>query len=990
MGKLKVSFTTALFVFSFLVCVIVAVVFVDRGPRNDNDSFYEGDRAGEGESADREGNERAGGTGADAWERRKQGDKPAPSATPAAEDASLADLPLDPHLVGAAQTVPATPAPVQPTANPHVGKSPEQIAREMMTKGGVAFPQATPAVPGMAIPGGIATPAQQTIVTVTPQTALPQTNSFLPLQSNVGGPAGNTGSPFPAPGGFTGSGLNNPTGLMTPPSLTGSTTNMGSGWDSVTGKPTPSNMIGVRGNTGSPDAGMMISRGKSETATEPPLGFEPTITKDGTVPAFPGTGTGAAGSGQAPLLFPPDATPPGGGKWDLPAAPTLRPPPIQDPDQRRSDADAPESGSESPDSTNPDGSSGQALAVSGTDDTTAVVSAEPDAIAARVNEKELTEDQAARLAQVAAKLKEETVTPENRQEKITEAVRSWTMITAAAEQARKQELNLSSSEVDRYAEMRPDFEIDDWKKGMAEVGFTKAEIELNLGAIALSEKLVEEQLEQKYPEEELRKVYEKTPKEFYAPRQVQVMEIFKAKPEDEKQAKRLASEMSRLQRQAAGGTDFGLLARTTSQAPSKSKGGNLGWITPEEEEKAKPELVKAVADLKPGQVSGVLESEDGYRIYKLVAEKEARDDFEGAKELVVEKLKKDLREDALADAREEEEVELSPKKEIKVAESKSEDEKAKESSKAESKKETPAKATVSAPRGQRPIQQAAATGQLLFAPGTPVEQRAGGAPAPPVQPGGQPPVQQRMATAGELPNSRGYAPGQTMTVGENSEQPAPDPAVASAAPGAQNYATPLAVGTIATPVPNLTPEQQALQLRAMQARRQQDEQQQNAEIDAQMKAAQAYAARQVQAQAQAQAQDPGLGQDAGSLQPLAQQGQMPVRGEMMTVGSVSANPPDAPGQPVTTHSNGWQVTRREITDSQIAERANARRTEREGTREQAPSEPEAGIPPGFEGNIGNTAAAPASSNQQPQQAAEPEQERGGLLSGVKNLFSRGR
>ena len=46
MGKFKVNFTTALFVFSFIICVIVAVVFVDRAPKNDYDSFYDEDGAG--------------------------------------------------------------------------------------------------------------------------------------------------------------------------------------------------------------------------------------------------------------------------------------------------------------------------------------------------------------------------------------------------------------------------------------------------------------------------------------------------------------------------------------------------------------------------------------------------------------------------------------------------------------------------------------------------------------------------------------------------------------------------------------------------------------------------------------------------------------------------------------------------------------------------------------------------------------------------------
>src|SRR5690606_39265558 len=122
MGKLKVSFTTVLFVFSFIICVIVAVVFVDRGPKNDYDSFYESadEAPGDGKS----GNDDKG------WNRDRNSAAATP-ATPAAtpstiDDSAFADLPLDPHLRNAAQPVAVTATPA-PTANPMQGRSPEEI-----------------------------------------------------------------------------------------------------------------------------------------------------------------------------------------------------------------------------------------------------------------------------------------------------------------------------------------------------------------------------------------------------------------------------------------------------------------------------------------------------------------------------------------------------------------------------------------------------------------------------------------------------------------------------------------------------------------------------------------------------------------------------------------------------------------------------------------------------------------------------------------------
>jgi len=184
MGKFKVNFTTALFVFSFIVCVIVAVVFVDRAPKNDYDSFYED--GGAGETVDKPA-DKAGMT-AEEWAKRNA---PVAAATPAppAEDPNAIDLPLDSHLMSAVQnlTTPAmdpaaaSGAAAAPATNYMKGRSPEEISRALMNQG-MPRPMA-PGMPAMAVPSGIGTPipVQTPGAVATPQMA----TTYLPVQSNT-------------------------------------------------------------------------------------------------------------------------------------------------------------------------------------------------------------------------------------------------------------------------------------------------------------------------------------------------------------------------------------------------------------------------------------------------------------------------------------------------------------------------------------------------------------------------------------------------------------------------------------------------------------------------------------------------------------------------------------------------------------------------------------------------------------------------------------
>ncbi len=67
-------------------------------------------------------------------------------------------------------------------------------------------------------------------------------------------------------------------------------------------------------------------------------------------------------------------------------------------------------------------------------------------------------------------------------------------------------------------------------------------------------------------------------------------------------------------KRAIAGEDFGQLAAQFSDDESKSKGGELGYFAPEE---VLDEIKAAVAGLKPGEVSNVIQTSHGFHIIKL-------------------------------------------------------------------------------------------------------------------------------------------------------------------------------------------------------------------------------------------------------------------------------------------------------------------------------------------------------------------------------------
>ncbi len=72
------------------------------------------------------------------------------------------------------------------------------------------------------------------------------------------------------------------------------------------------------------------------------------------------------------------------------------------------------------------------------------------------------------------------------------------------------------------------------------------------------------------------------------------------------------------------GEDFAMLAQNYSEDPKTTpNGGDMGFVPESALEKASPELRKLVVSLQPGGISGIIKTQEGYRILKVISREPA-------------------------------------------------------------------------------------------------------------------------------------------------------------------------------------------------------------------------------------------------------------------------------------------------------------------------------------------------------------------------------
>ena len=107
--------------------------------------------------------------------------------------------------------------------------------------------------------------------------------------------------------------------------------------------------------------------------------------------------------------------------------------------------------------------------------------------------------------------------------------------------------------------------------------------------------------------------------EFTQPAEVQLEEIVLYTKD--KDADQVRTNIEAIADKLKTGADFNELAKADSEGPTASEGGNIGSFAINA---LSPAIAKAVESLQPGQVSGVIETDFGFEIIRLLKRTEAR------------------------------------------------------------------------------------------------------------------------------------------------------------------------------------------------------------------------------------------------------------------------------------------------------------------------------------------------------------------------------
>ncbi len=176
---------------------------------------------------------------------------------------------------------------------------------------------------------------------------------------------------------------------------------------------------------------------------------------------------------------------------------------------------------------------------------------------------------------------------------------------------------------EKFAEFRKRFPSEEaFKKAMDEWNVTEAAMKAELKKGMVTEALVTKNFVDKttIPEEQVKAYYDSHPQFFMQPEKVKASHILiKLKPDASEAEKAEAmKKIKKIQEQLKKGEDFAEVAKKSSEGPTASRGGDLGYF-------GRGQMVgpfeEAAFSLEPGKVSDVVTTQFGYHLIKVADKK---------------------------------------------------------------------------------------------------------------------------------------------------------------------------------------------------------------------------------------------------------------------------------------------------------------------------------------------------------------------------------
>ena len=187
---------------------------------------------------------------------------------------------------------------------------------------------------------------------------------------------------------------------------------------------------------------------------------------------------------------------------------------------------------------------------------------------------------------------------------------------------------------------------DEFKAALLEMKISEAELKSQIRKGMAIQQFVDKDLVQdvKVSQKEVKDFYKNNPDMFKQSEQVKASHILiKVDTQADKSAKDQANKkIKEIQKKLEDGEDFAGLAKEYSEGPSNVNGGDLGYF--ERGRMVKP-FEDAAFKLKPGEVSGMVETPFGYHLIKVVDKKpESVVSYENAKERIAQYLEQEKKE----------------------------------------------------------------------------------------------------------------------------------------------------------------------------------------------------------------------------------------------------------------------------------------------------------------------------------------------------------
>ena len=250
----------------------------------------------------------------------------------------------------------------------------------------------------------------------------------------------------------------------------------------------------------------------------------------------------------------------------------------------------------------------------------------PDVLA-RVNNEAVSRGEFERAVSVLERRAGRPVPADQRDRVFRGVLDNLIGIHLLAQEAERRKVTVADTEVDqRIDALKKQFKSEDeFKKALTDRGVSLATLRTESRKELAVAKMLEAEIKPKISvtDGDVKAFYDKNPEQFQQPESFRASHILirvesTATPEQKKDAR---SKAEALLKQVQAGGDFAALAREHSQDGSASNGGDLNYFG---RGQMVPAFEQAVVALKPGEVSGVVESPFGFHIIKLTDHRQPR------------------------------------------------------------------------------------------------------------------------------------------------------------------------------------------------------------------------------------------------------------------------------------------------------------------------------------------------------------------------------